>query len=210
MLKTLTGFGFPSEMLGLKIFVLLFTFTTVRIIECSDCPAVTEDGHYITKIDSTCYHYIETPDDQVTFASAEPDCVSRGGHLVTIKDNKTQVELVRVLQTDFQVSSHTVLIGLRRQGSEWTWVTGEKMSFENWESSIVCQDCACAKIKLMSGGAWEKINCQSSDWFTAYVCEYSPTSSGSRHNHSGHPLTKTFLSILPTFVAVAVVILCHS
>lgn len=51
-------------------------------------------------------------------------------------------------------------------------LSGESLTYSNWEKDSVCADCECAKMKLELGGVWEKTSCAVSDWYTVYVCEY--------------------------------------
>ncbi|XP_060584605.1 C-type lectin 1-like [Ruditapes philippinarum] len=158
------------------------------------------------EINSMCYHYIEKPDIQVTFDIAEPDCRSRKGHLLTIKDNATQEELKRQLANVGDV--HTILIGLKRDGGVWKWVTGENLLYNNWKEGEICSNCDCAKLKLREGGVWESVPCQTADWFTAYVCQYAPVD-GSNAAYNVHPVQWSVLSLLSTLTAAVVLTLRH-
>ncbi|XP_045161627.2 collectin-12-like isoform X2 [Mercenaria mercenaria] len=192
--KLTPGLGFNAA----RLMVLVAVFAEFSKIDATGCPEVKNKEDNLFIINSMCYHFIATPDVQVTFDSAQPDCVSRGGHLVTIKDNETQAELTSVLQQ--KAESHTILIGLRRQGELWKWVTGEPLAYNNWKDASTCRSCDCAKLKLRETGVWEGFSCQATDWFTAYVCEYEPTSSSAK---------RPFLSVLSTITAVMIVMLCH-
>lgn len=59
---------------------------------------------------------------QVSFTVAAEDCQQRDGRLFTVKDNITQAELVENLE--YVSDSHMILIGLRKLGNEWRWITG--------------------------------------------------------------------------------------
>lgn len=151
------------------------------------CPQVlNEEEGFTFTIDYLCYRYIEKPEDQITFSTAKDDCIRRGGQLVTIKNNETQTALAANLQNVSE--SHTVLLGLQRTGDTWQWITGETVTYTNWETETTCTECNCAKLKMRSRGKWEKFNCQTVDWYTVYICE-SDLSSSVQGLYQGRTLT---------------------
>lgn len=154
--------------------VIVFVFVTVS----GECPHVADEEDFTFSIDSICYHYIEPRDSrQVFFAVAESDCKSRGGHLLTIKDNNTQQELLKQDRLGKVSQSHTIVIGLRKSGSGWQWTSGLKATFFNWNTKSHSTG-ECTRMVLQNGGTWEKYDCSTTEWYLAYVCEYDPNASG--------------------------------
>lgn len=161
------------------LYNLVFAALLLKHVSAEACPQASSKTAVFT-IGSICYEVIEDPATQVMFASAQQDCESRGGNLVTIKDNQTESKLLVNLR---QMSdSHTVLLGLRKSGEQWKWVTGENLDYSSWAPDTPCADCECAKLNLATDGRWQKFQCQTSDWFTIYVCEYDPSRSSAGSN----------------------------
>ena len=67
-------------------------------------------------------------------------CNENGGHLVTISDNEENMFISNALinsQSDNLIHENWELrceIGLKKVDDQWTWVTGEPVTFTNWSS----------------------------------------------------------------------------
>lgn len=171
--------------------ILLVTLALEKV-ECG-CPERTDPSVREFQVGALCYQYFEDVDTQVLAPSARQDCQNKGGNLLTIPDNTTQAALYMNL---LHISdSHTVWLGLSKQGSEWRWDNGSPLTFSNWEEGDDCLQCACAKILLSSEGKWKKFNCDQTDWYTVHVCEYGRATAGSSRRLLCGTLL-TFLTVL--------------
>ena len=135
-------------------------------------------------------HRYERYDYHLTWTEAKAFCEEKGGHLVTIDDENEQQAVFFVLEgCPFGV----YYIGGTDpdQSGNWTWVTGESFSYENWDmdspepslgdseyySAIIGIDnppnkqigewIDCPNVIEQSGDFYSKIN-------TGFVCEYDP------------------------------------
>ncbi|KAL4220831.1 Ricin-type beta-trefoil [Mactra antiquata] len=137
------------------------------------CPDVENKDRRVFQFENPdiCYEYVETTDETVTYSDAMSNCNSRNGALLSIPNNETQVAMVHKLT--HLSDSHTVLLGLRRENNVWKWPSGEATTFTNWQvGTEQCRDCNCAKMLLQENGQWERIDCNSAEWYTVFVCEY--------------------------------------
>ncbi|XP_052760314.1 lymphocyte antigen 75-like [Mya arenaria] len=141
------------------------------------CPEVMDKEDTTFEHNGHCYHVVELTETQVVYDQAQGDCTSRGGHLLTIPDNKTQTFVAENLQD--RSESHTILLGLKKEGATWKWVTGVEATFFNWEPSVKVEG-NCATLRLDRMNYWEKYTCTPTDWYTTYVCEYPPASGVTR------------------------------
>jgi hypothetical protein len=100
---------------------------------------------------------------------AELDCESDGGHLVVI-DSQSENDFVLSQMIGGAVTPTDLWIGLSDHVDEGTmvWVTGEPLSFENFEpdepNDANGEDC----IQLVANGQWNDAGCKAA---SDYVCE---------------------------------------
>lgn len=134
------------------------------------CPKVENAELYVFTLGSSCYHFIEKPSQPVTFDNAQHDCARRNGHLATISNNVTQQQLVEKVK---DYDTHTILIGLRKQGSSWYWVTGDKVTFTAWQEGYERLQGDCVHMLQFEKGQWQPTNCNGEDWYPGYLCEHN-------------------------------------
>ncbi len=94
--------------------------------EESDVPedAVEFDGHY---------YYVYDLDTAVTWEEAREYCEEQGGYLATVTSAEEDEFLFTYIADEGYQSAAFGLYGT--EGEEaWAWVTGEKLSYENWAS----------------------------------------------------------------------------
>ncbi|KAH3781311.1 hypothetical protein DPMN_159138 [Dreissena polymorpha] len=165
----------------------------------SDCPNIEDKERNSIVIGSMCYHYVDSTTTRVTYDEAQADCKTRSSNLMTIADNSTQTTLVTKL-TDLS-DYHTILLGLKKYENAWRWITGKPLTYVNWNpKSNTSGDCAA--MRLDKGGLWEPVGCGKTDWYTVYVCEYTPSGSSSGHLTTFSILMHVAISLLITLSRV--------
>ena len=108
---------------------------------------------------------------KMSWHGAKKCCEALGGHLVTISDQNEQ-DFVAQLPAKLD-KANRVWIGLsdRRSEGKWEWVTGEKVSFQNWAPGLPDnlrgnQDC------VEMGYAGSKWNDQNVLCKFTFICEW--------------------------------------
>ena len=89
---------------------------------CTLCKAVIYRGHLYAVVDN-----------KLTWYDAYAACESIGGHLVTITSADEQ-EIINDFMNSYERDIYWT--GGYKNVSGWEWVTGEKVSFTNWRSSM--------------------------------------------------------------------------
>ena len=97
------------------------------------------------------------------WTTARSNCVSMGGHLVTVTSSGENSFLFGLWPSGW--------IGLTDEVTEgtWKWVTGETFSYTNWNSGEPNNSGNEDYIQFVSGGRWNDLNNSSS---LAYVIEF--------------------------------------
>ncbi|XP_060551758.1 uncharacterized protein LOC132713263 [Ruditapes philippinarum] len=131
-----------------------------------------KNGYVLTQHGHACY---EICTDMVSWNRAQTLCKERGGHLVTIHNNKENTYLQQLLS---HTHHHRVWIGLNDKANEeqFQWVTGEKDTYTNWRphhrksSDHNHEDC----VVMSSAGYWDDVSCEShaATHHHDYICEY--------------------------------------
>ena len=87
------------------------------------CPRMVAVNKYVRTHGNSCYQFITY---ERSWNSAQNDCRSRRGHLVTIRDRGTQDFIYRTLR-EFHWPGNGVWLGASDQQNEmdWKWVTSE-------------------------------------------------------------------------------------
>lgn len=135
----------------------------VRLMEQSslvDHNIVNHKGHR--------YKFFE---HKMSWPRAKASCEAFGGHLVTISDQDEQ-DFIAKLPPKVD-SANRVWIGLsdRQSEGEWQWVTGEKMSFQNWGTGLpdnLRNNQDCAEMGY-AGSQWNDREARSR---FAFICEW--------------------------------------
>ena len=74
-------------------------------------------------IGDTCYHLIQNSNARTTRDFARSDCQSRNGDLLTMKTKAIQDSVMAAVNE--RSDSHTVLLGLVKEGNNWIWADGK-------------------------------------------------------------------------------------
>ena len=113
-------------------------------------------------------------DTYMTWYEAKMYCESQGGHLVTITSD-TEQALVHSLIQDLIDGVWIGLTDERIEGA-WEWITGEVVSYTNWENGEPIEEDDYAMMHDGSG-EWDG---QSDDniEFLPFVCEWSDFQDG--------------------------------
>lgn len=103
-----------------------FTFTNnmSNISDQVPSDAVEFNGHY---------YYVYDLDTVTTWEEAKEYCESQGGYLATITNAEEDAFLYSYL-TEAGYSSAMFGLTDQEQPDNWHWVTGEKLSYQNWRS----------------------------------------------------------------------------
>jgi hypothetical protein len=126
-------------------------------LPCTEPLAAMYEGH--------CY----IPINKRTYTAARDFCVTLGAHLVTVTSKGEQTFL-----NSFGVMEDRWM-GLARPdatpmtASSYKWITGEAVSFTNWDSGEPNFSGPC--VRMRNGGAWADQGCTT----TIYgICEREP------------------------------------
>ena len=117
-------------------------------------------------------HKYELYNESMTWESAKLFCEKKGGHLVTISDEKEN-EFVngmrcRNLSTDYQQSIWLGGSDTANEGT-WSWITGEAFTYSNWEPDEPNGGTSQNYIQMYSSGNWDDVQNEVGRFV---VCEY--------------------------------------
>lgn len=76
-------------------------------------------------------HRYRLLDESLTWQEAKAKCEEMGGHLVTLNSEEEQKYIEKLLENG---TKKQYWIGMSRSDNELKWVTGEEISYENWDS----------------------------------------------------------------------------
>lgn len=107
-----------------SMFVIDKTPPTISDTTKVPADAVEFNGHY---------YYLYNLDTVTTWEEAKEYCESQGGYLATITSAEEDAFLYSYL-TDAGYSSAMFGLTDQEQPDNWYWVTGEKLSYQNWRS----------------------------------------------------------------------------
>lgn len=99
--------------------------------DAEELEIIIDDGAYLAWAYASEYkgHRYKVFNEQISWSEAKAKCESLGGHLVTVTSKEEQEFLVRL-----KGQSISCWIGLYAdENGEWNWVTGEEMSFTQWD-----------------------------------------------------------------------------
>lgn len=106
---------------------------------------------------------------QRTWAEAEADCVTQGGHLISVHDQATQDFLTA---NAFGIAGGDWWIGLNDRSSEglFVWSDASPLDFESWAGGEPNNSGEedCVHFPIWAGGNWNDLPCDSQSF---YVCE---------------------------------------
>ena len=108
---------------------------------------------------------------------AEDFCVTRGGHLASIRSKEDLVEIAEV--GDRQL----VWLGGERIDAEWQWIDGRPWDFENWDASWNMVEHNCLISNPYSGNTWWSNRCTDGNGYK-FICSserVNATTTESRH-----------------------------
>lgn len=117
-------------------------------------------------------HKYELYNESMTWESAKLFCEKKGGHLVTISDEKEN-EFVngmrcRNLSTDYQQSIWLGGSDTANEGT-WSWITGEAFTYNNWEPNEPNGGTTQNYLQMYSSGNWDDVQNETGRFV---VCEY--------------------------------------
>lgn len=117
-------------------------------------------------------HKYELYNESMTWESAKFFCEKKGGHLVTISDEKEN-EFVngmrcRNLSTDYQQSIWLGGSDTANEGT-WSWITGEPFTYSNWEPNEPNGGTTQNYLQMYSSGNWDDVQNEAGRFV---VCEY--------------------------------------
>ena len=117
-------------------------------------------------------HKYELYNESMTWESAKLFCEKKGGHLVTISDEKEN-EFVngmrcRNLSTDYQQSIWLGGSDTANEGT-WSWITGEAFTYSNWEPDEPNGGTSQNYLQMYSSGNWDDVQNEVGRFV---VCEY--------------------------------------
>ena len=117
-------------------------------------------------------HKYELYNESMTWESAKLFCEKKGGHLVTISDEKEN-EFVngmrcRNLSTDYQQSIWLGGSDTANEGT-WSWITGEAFTYSNWEPDEPNGGTSQNYLQMYSSGNWDDVQNETGRFV---VCEY--------------------------------------
>lgn len=117
-------------------------------------------------------HKYELYNESMTWESAKLFCEKKGGHLVTISDEKEN-EFVngmrcRNLSTDYQQSIWLGGSDTANEGT-WSWITGEAFTYSNWEPNEPNGGTTQNYLQMYSSGNWDDVQNETGRFV---VCEY--------------------------------------
>ena len=117
-------------------------------------------------------HKYELYNESMTWESAKLFCEKKGGHLVTISDEKEN-EFVngmrcRNLSTDYQQSIWLGGSDTANEGT-WSWITGEPFTYSNWELNEPNGGTTQNYLQMYSSGNWDDVQNEAGRFV---VCEY--------------------------------------
>lgn len=117
-------------------------------------------------------HKYELYNESMTWESAKLFCEKKGGHLVTISDEKEN-EFVngmrcRNLSTDYQQSIWLGGSDTANEGT-WSWITGEAFTYSNWEPNEPNGGTTQNYLQMYSSGNWDDVQNETGRFA---VCEY--------------------------------------
>lgn len=117
-------------------------------------------------------HKYELYNESMTWESAKLFCEKKGGHLVTISDEKEN-EFVngmrcRNLSTDYQQSIWLGGSDAANEGT-WSWITGEPFTYSNWEPNEPNGGTSQNYLQMYSSGNWDDVQNEAGRFV---LCEY--------------------------------------
>lgn len=117
-------------------------------------------------------HKYELYNESMTWESAKLFCEKKGGHLVTISDEKEN-EFVngmrcRNLSTDYKQSIWLGGSDTANEGT-WSWITGEPFTYSNWEPNEPNGGTSQNYLQMYSSGNWDDVQNEAGRFV---VCEY--------------------------------------
>lgn len=134
---------------------------------------------YATVVSGLTSLYREVTTGQ-SWANAERDCESDGGHLIVIDDaaeNDWMKSIAEASMTDMTTTTQQAWIGLGDSATEETfeWVTGAPLTFAQWvdmepNDRDDNEDC----VQIGASGSWNDDSCEEP---LVYVCECDGTPS---------------------------------
>lgn len=140
-----------------------------------DVIKVSHSDDNMSKSVETSYfkgHKYELYNESMTWESAKLFCEKKGGHLVTISDEKEN-EFVngmrcRNLSTDYQQSIWLGGSDTANEGT-WSWITGEPFTYSNWKPNEPNGGTSQNYLQMYSSGNWDDVQNEAGRFV---LCEY--------------------------------------
>ena len=120
-----------------------------------------------TKYNGNTYKLFNNP---VSWDLAKEICAEKGGHLVTIT---SEAEEKAVSDLRSKCSNPYVWIGATSESGSWKWVTGESLSYTNWDSGQPDNYEGKEKYACIWGnGKWNDYDNDAYLYVNCYICEF--------------------------------------
>ena len=116
----------PPEESSLPSITLPNGGSSPEVIDLESKGIYEYNGHYY-KVFSTYFDW--------DFYACEDNCVSMGGHLVSINSQGEQDFVMSILGTGIKTDPN-YWIGLVRDGASWRWLDGSQYTYSNWDMWI--------------------------------------------------------------------------
>ncbi|CAC5359567.1 unnamed protein product [Mytilus coruscus] len=136
------------------------------------CPEHLSRTIYLKTFHEKCYRYERS---ESYWTTAKNLCTGEGGDLIQIRNQATQNWVMSTLH-DLHWNTNGVWIGAHDRDNEmdWRWVTGDKITWNNWASGqpncnwFCVED--CGNLRRDDGGRWHDKLCSFNTY--SYICQY--------------------------------------
>jgi cysteine-rich repeat protein len=161
--------------------------------ECDDAKQAGKDGcnaackvvcaDFGEGVEASADHHCYAGFDEATFEGAQAACEKLGAHLVTIGSAAENDLVSGFVSTSKFIGAFEDVELMSEAMAEYAWVTGEALSYENWDSQqpdragerckAYDNDSRCFEhcAFMQRDGTWADQRCDLSD---GYVCEWEP------------------------------------
>ncbi|XP_027143462.1 type-2 ice-structuring protein-like isoform X2 [Larimichthys crocea] len=158
-MKLLTVSAFLCAMIALNraaaLGPLIKTAKNHLVIGSASCPCGWSE------FNGRCFHFFPTI---MTWAKAESNCLSLGGHLASIHNILEYHAIQNLIQstTENKIKIKTWVGGSDAQEEgEWFWSDGTEFSYSNWcpGEPNNYQGQHCLQINYGTGNCWDDVSC---------------------------------------------------
>ena len=132
----------------------------------------------------------------LSWQEAEAYCESKGGHLAVITSEREQA-MIQSLIKDASLSNNFLIGGCRNENGDFEWVTGEPMTYTNWDSGEPNNGMGSNDeyyIEMYYSGVWNDCNSVR----RPFVCEWEEPSKASTTSTTTSVSTTVSTSVTST------------